>query len=572
MTKADIIGKVKELLQAELSAESARAFKPLREDYLNLVKIESDKLLDSFLEEGGKRADFIAPKSEQDVEFEELTAKFRDKAKAFREKREAQEQKNLLAKKEVLVEIENIVEEEENIGRAFSRFKAAQERWKSIGPVPSAVARETQHDYSQLIESFFYNINIYKELQENDLKKNAEQRKSLIDKIAALKDESSIQELEILLPAFIAEWDEIGPVHRDAWGPLRDEFRKNVSEQYGRIKEHYKSLRDDQKKSHEAKAEFIKEVKDITARSVESNRLRNWEKNTSKVIDIQKAWKSSGFSGKRFNERDWKEFRAVCDEFFKQKETFYHANKESQSKIIDIKKRLIAEAEGMKDSTKWGETTKAYLKIQQDWKKSGSVHPREERKLWNSFRKACDHFFNRKKEYFSTIDDRKKENVSKKKDVIQELSKLAKSKSASKETLEGLILAYQDIGPVPNEEQESISKAFVEARKKVYDALKIDDEERKRHLYDIKLKRIQSGDNVDQDLKSESKSLKDRLGKLNSSKLQYENNLGFFAHVEDTNPMKKEVLDKIQSIDNSMNEVRERIKTIDLTLKKIRQQ
>ncbi|GIR59222.1 MAG: hypothetical protein CM15mP65_18030 [Crocinitomicaceae bacterium] len=51
-------------------------------------------------------------------------------------------------------------------------IKEIREKWNNIGEIPEKFQQKIQKEYSRLNEAFNYNFNIYKELKENDLKRN----------------------------------------------------------------------------------------------------------------------------------------------------------------------------------------------------------------------------------------------------------------------------------------------------------------------------------------------------------------------------------------------------------------
>ena len=68
--------------------------------------------------------------------------------------------------------LRSIIQEEENIGAAFARFNEVREQWEATGDVPGDRYKEVHDEYHRLRDEFFYNINIYRQLQEHDLQKN----------------------------------------------------------------------------------------------------------------------------------------------------------------------------------------------------------------------------------------------------------------------------------------------------------------------------------------------------------------------------------------------------------------
>jgi len=73
-----------------------------------------------------------------------------------------------------------LIKEEENVGKAFATFKEIEEKLRATGDVPGDQYREFQERFTLLKNDFYYNINIYKELQENDLKINLRKKEDLI--------------------------------------------------------------------------------------------------------------------------------------------------------------------------------------------------------------------------------------------------------------------------------------------------------------------------------------------------------------------------------------------------------
>ena len=58
------------------------------------------------------------------------------------------------------------------------------------------------------------------------------------------------------------------------------------------------------------------------------------------------------------------------------------------------KEAIIAEANQLKDSTAWGETSRRFNELMDRWKRAGRVGRSDDDALWAQFRKAADEFFN----------------------------------------------------------------------------------------------------------------------------------------------------------------------------------
>ena len=83
---------------------------------------------------------------------------------------------------------------QENIRKAFDSFNKVREKWDEIGDVPGNNYKEVHDEYYRLRDEFFYNINIYKQLQENDLQVNHKMKKT--EKAKKLGEIEDIKEKE----------------------------------------------------------------------------------------------------------------------------------------------------------------------------------------------------------------------------------------------------------------------------------------------------------------------------------------------------------------------------------------
>ena len=175
-----------------------------------------------------------------------------DQRKAFDRAKSAELENNFKEKQDLIEELASLIKDEENIGKAYSRFNAIKQKWNEIGPARPDKRRELQSEYSRLIEMFYYNINIYRELQQNDLKKNQELKLEIIEKIKGLKNEEAITQVDFLVHQYLDEWDEIGPTFKEEWEKIREQFKSSINEVFERIREHRKNVKD----GHDANLEI----------------------------------------------------------------------------------------------------------------------------------------------------------------------------------------------------------------------------------------------------------------------------------------------------------------------------
>src|SRR5262249_30328920 len=143
----------------------------------------------------------------------------------------------------------------------------------------------------------------------------------------------------------------------------------------------------------------------VATQSVDAEtKIAKWNEATDKLIAFQSEWKNVGRTTEKENEKAWMEFRTVCDEFFEKKKEFFAGLNEKFETVRKIKRELISKAEVLQHSTDWQKTGGDLIKLQEQWKKHPSNGDKEEPKLFARFCKACNTFFDAKKNYYENLD------------------------------------------------------------------------------------------------------------------------------------------------------------------------
>ena len=563
MDKQEIISRLEEILQKDLDSESdSDWFQEVRELTDQFEKIRSgerQKSREQFLADGGDPKEFVFAEDPLENRSKELFNTFKEKKKLQEEKRQAAETANLETKNRIIKDIRELTETEENIGRSFQRFRELQQEWKETGAVSNQKYKELQHEYSQIIEEFFYNIRIYKELQEHDLRRNLALKKAMVIQMQELQKEESIKKAESLLKVYLNDWDEIGPTYREQWEEVRDEFRKATSEVYGKIKVHYTSIKDQQKENLQAKTELCEKVEALLVSF--PTRHKDWQKVTETILGFQKEWKGIGFATKKKNEAIWTRFRTACDVFFEKKKEYYAEQKKGFQQNRDRKQELINKAEAIKDSTDWKASTEALIQLQSRWKSIGPASPRDEHRLWKAFREACDHFFAAKKTFYSTMDERQAGNLAAKEAHLKKAQehKLSGDKDQDLVDIHDLAMEWKRIGNVPSGDRDRLSKGFNQALDKLYDQLSLSEKQKSLLQFRHKVEGFQESSRPDKLWDREEGFLQDKVRKLKETIQQYENNLGFFSASKGAESLKKEVEDKINRSKDQLDHFREKL-------------
>ena len=465
--------------------------------------------------------------SPEELQFNELVDLFKAREKEWRQRIAEEQRANLEVKTELIEELRKVIQEEENIGAAFARFNQVREKWEATGDVPGDRYKETHDEYYRLRDEFFYNINIYKQLQEHDLKKNLDLKQALIEQAKTLSGVADLKERETLARGLQKQWFDIGPSPRETFQELADTFFGLTRETFDAVKEYYDGVRAQFEVNKNEKESLISALQELLTADIEDH--KSWQKVTGQVVDLQGKWKTIGFAGKEHNEALWGQFREAADVFFERKQVFYDRVKASSKVAKEKKLKLLQQAEEIQNSTDWKSTSEAMIQLQKDWKAAGPCAPGDEHRLWKKFRDAQDVFFKAKKAQFADRNKEEKANLALKMALLKKIEAFAISdnRNADLETLKSFSTEWRDIGFIPRKNLDAIMERFRSAMDKHYDALSVARSERSVQTYSKRIEKLAAGDH--RDLKREQSILRDKISRLQQRITSTEENMERFT-------------------------------------------
>jgi hypothetical protein len=568
--KTEIIAKLEELLKQN-AGEVANDVRILQKEYQKQWTTEFEKAKQSFIDEGGKAKEFVYEKEADDKKISALFEQYNKLKKEDDNRIAAEQTRNLSIRLDIIAKIKDLTQVSTNVGAAVKKLQELQKQWKETGPVSPHKYKEVQSDYSKANEEFYYNLKIFRELQDHDLKKNFELKSELLGKLQGLMNIESIKEAERLIKIYRNDWEEIGPVPNEKWEGMKGEFRKAMDDVYSKIKGHYTAIEEKKENNLVSKKELIEQAKTILA-SIEGASAGKWNELTDKLIEIQNKWKSVGRTTQKDNETIWAEFRSICDNFFEKKKAFFAVIHEKQGDLKKIKMGFIEKAEVLAASTDWQKTSQDLIRLQDDWKKNILVNDKEEGKLFFRFRKACNTFFDAKKAHFEGVNASLEGNVKAKEEIIAKLNTFTinEDHSASIEQLKQFSNEWNAAGQVPAKERKRLNDAFYAKLDEHFDKLNMGKAEKALLQFKSKIERLAASENPTDLLIRESDFLKKQIDEINNNIRTYENNLGFFKNAKSDNPLLKEVNEKIAVEKQKIADITAKRKLVSDELTKIR--
>jgi Domain of Unknown Function (DUF349). len=182
---------------------------------------------------------------------------------------------------------------------------------------------------------------------------------------------------------------------------------------------------------------------------------------------LHEQWKDLGPVAKEFRDSIWERFRAATSVINKRYQAHFEGLKEQQAQNLEAKQALCEEVEAIANkeitsSTEWNALSKQIEEIQAKWRTIGFATRKENQKVYDRFRAACDKFFERKRASFTEFKDSMNANLEKKMAIIAEAESLKDStdwKATSDRFIE-LQKEWKEIGAVPRKKSEQIWKRF----------------------------------------------------------------------------------------------------------------
>jgi hypothetical protein len=563
MEKVEFLEQLKQLVANTEVLKVSREINELKQKFEDFL-IEEERLRQVALLEAGEPVEENKEIDPIKEEFYEINRMFQLKRKdAVDLKKEVQEN-NLKAKRTLINQLSDVIQNEENIGKAYNAHKDIHEKWKLTGDIPRDKRDDIQAEYSRLLESFFYNMKIYKELKEHDLHRNEQLKLELIQNIQALIPLKSMKETETQLKALQNDWDEIGPVGETEWEKIKEAYWSNVKAVYAKINVFYDERRVKLSENIDLKKALIAKAKETIEGSTELSASKEWESKTAEVLAIQEEWKKIGFGPKKENDEVWKAFRAECDVFFNAKKIFFDSIREESKHLVVAKQGLIDQAKELNTSTDWKETANKLINLQKKWKDIGHTGHRTEQKLWKDFRAACDVFFNARQAQFAEKDKENEANLAEKQALIHEITafKMSDDKKQGIAELKDFATKFNAIGHVPMKVKDQIYNDFKKALDKHYVDLKLEGAEKEKVMFQAKMDTFQASPNSGRLMDKEKTDIRRIIDTIKQENIQFENNLGFFGRSKGADEMKKDFEKKIEKNKEKIEELKRKLKLI----------
>ena len=325
-----------------------------------------------------------------------------------------------------------------------------------------------ENPFTGIEEAFkaYYNA-FKKEKAEYNKAQEAERERNLALKQAVIEDLKQLlekqEDVKVTFPEFRSiqdRWKAVGPVPVQNFRNLNETYQLYVEQFYDMVNIN-RELRDlDFKKNLEAKTAFCEEAEALAQRSDVVEAFRELQK-------LHEQWKDYGPVEKQYRESIWERFKAATAVINRNYQAHFEGLKEQQEANLVAKTALCEKAEAiaaaeMANANEWNAATKTLEEIQKEWRGIGFASKKDNQKIYDRFRAACDAFFARKKEFYAGFKESINENLARKLAICEQAEALKDSTDwkATADTLIDLQKQWKEIGAVPRQKSDALWKRF----------------------------------------------------------------------------------------------------------------
>ncbi len=265
------------------------------------------------------------------------------------------------------------------------------------------------------------------------------------------------------------KWKETGLVPQQNVKDLWETYNLHVENFYNFIKIN-KELRDlDLKKNYEIKLALAEQAE---ALALETQIVESFRK----LQKLHDEWRETGPVATEYKEVLWERFKEASSRINKRHQEHFEQLKAEQNKNLALKSELCEKTEALSAQPiltrkEWNKASDELLEIQKVWKTIGFAPKRDNNRIYERFRAACDKFFELKREFYAGMKSEMEHNLALKSELCEQAEALAVSEDWKHATDELIALQakWKQTGPVARRHSDVIWKRFRAACDKFFE-------------------------------------------------------------------------------------------------------
>lgn len=255
-------------------------------------------------------------------------------------------------------------------------------------------------------------------------------------------------------------WKETGVVPQANVKEIWETYNLHVENFYDFVKIN-KELRDlDLQRNLEAKSALCEAAEALAGEESVVVAFR-------KLQDLHEQWREIGPVAREQKDAVWERFKEASSRINRRHQEYFEGIKEEQKNNLALKTELCEKAEGLTaemltSRKEWNKASERLIEIQKVWKTIGFAPKKDNAKIYERFRAACDKFFELKRGFYEGIKSEMEHNLQLKVEIC-EAAEAIKDSEQWKKTADELIelqKRWREIGAVSRRHSDAVWKRF----------------------------------------------------------------------------------------------------------------
>ena len=323
--------------------------------------------------------------------------------------------------------------------------------------------KEQFKEYRRRRDAFIANLEAEKEANLKVKQAIIEELKELVNSDETLNHTfNKFRELQ-------QRWKDTGIVPQQHVKDLWETYNLHVENFYSFIKIN-KELRDlDLKKNYEQKVALCEQAEALV---LEPSVVEAFHK----LQKLHDEWRETGPVANEYKEALWERFKAASSRINKQHQEHFETLKGEQVKNLELKTGLCVATEELSSQPlttrkEWNRASDRLLEIQKTWKTIGFAPKKDNNRIYERFRTACDRFFEAKRQFYAGMKTEMEHNLQLKIEICEAAESLMNSEEWKKATDELIALQarWKQIGAVSRRQSDAVWKRFRAACDKFFE-------------------------------------------------------------------------------------------------------
>ena len=308
--------------------------------------------------------------------------------------------------------------------------------------------------YRQRRDEYISNIDNIKE-------ENLKLKLEIIDELKELvNSDETINNTFAKFRELQQRWKEVGLVPQQKVKDLWETYNLHVENFYNFIKIN-KELRDlDLKKNYEQKMQLCEQAEALITEPSIVDAFHKLQK-------LHDEWRETGPVANEYKETLWERFKSASSRINKQHQEYFDAIKQEQMKNLELKSELCEKTEALVDHPyssrkEWNKASERLIEIQKIWRTIGFAPKKDNTRIYERFRSACDRFFEAKRKFYEGVKSEMEHNLQLKQEICEAAEALQGSEDWKHATEELIALQakWKQVGTVSRRYSDQVWKRF----------------------------------------------------------------------------------------------------------------